>query len=145
MPEANDFDPDSYDNFIGAQVILPKYNQYLLETIMGRKHDVHGYPVGKYNNNPIFDAHIYQVKLHDGHTDEFSENVKAECLYSQVDDKADKICSLMRSLITRCPGGPMMKITYFKYHTMATYTQGELPKAGTYAFIGRMGPHHGSH
>jgi hypothetical protein len=35
MPEADSFYHDSYDKYIGAQVMLPKNEQYLLGTILG--------------------------------------------------------------------------------------------------------------
>ncbi len=87
MPEADDFDPESYDKYIGAQVMLPKTDQYLLGTITGRKQDLHGNPIGKSNTNPIFDTRVYHVKFPDGHTEEFSANVIAECLYSKIGDE----------------------------------------------------------
>jgi len=39
------------------------------------------------NSNPILDTRVYQVQLHDGHIKEFSANIIAECIYSQLDDE----------------------------------------------------------
>jgi hypothetical protein len=87
VPEADEWDPESFDQYISAQIVVPKGDQHVLGTVIGRKHDIHGNPIGKANSNPIFDTRIYQVQLPDGHVEEFTANVIAECLYSQVDDE----------------------------------------------------------
>jgi hypothetical protein len=87
MPEADDWDPESFDKYIAAEVIIPKGDQLLLEKVTQRKHDLDGNPIGKGNSNPIFDTRIYQVEFPDGHVEEFTANTIAECLYSQVDDE----------------------------------------------------------
>jgi hypothetical protein len=86
VPEADDWDPESFDKYISAQ-ILPKGDQDVLGTVIGRKRDIHGNPVGKEHSNPIFDTRIYEVQLPDGHLEEYTANIIAECLYSQVDEE----------------------------------------------------------
>jgi hypothetical protein len=84
-------------------VILPKGDQYLIGTVVGRKHDIHGNPIGKADHNPIFDTHVYNVEFPDGHTEEFAANIIAKCLYSQVDNEGrqylmlDKIIDYQKS------------------------------------------------
>lgn len=87
MPEADNWDPESFDKHIAAEVIIPKGDQLLLEKVTRIKHDLDGNPIGKGNSNPIFDTRIYQVEFPDGHVEEFTANTIAECLYSQVDDE----------------------------------------------------------
>jgi hypothetical protein len=87
MPDADDWEPEAYDNYISAEVRLPKDGQEILGTVTARKRDHEGNPVGRSNNNPILDTRIYQVTFPDGDSAEYSANVIAEWLYSQVDDK----------------------------------------------------------
>jgi hypothetical protein len=47
MQEADEFDTEEFDQFINAQVILPKGNEYLLGTVVQWKQDSQGNPIGK--------------------------------------------------------------------------------------------------
>jgi len=85
MQDEDDWEPETFDQYISAQVILPSQDGQLLGTVTSRKRDLQGNPVGVSNKNPILDTRIYEVTFPDGHTAEFSANVIAECLYSQVD------------------------------------------------------------
>ncbi len=86
-PEADDWDPEAYEQYNSAQVRLNKGGQEHLGTVVSRKRDAHGNPVGHANPNPILDTRIYQVTFPDGDTAEYSTNIIAESLYSQVDSK----------------------------------------------------------
>jgi hypothetical protein len=85
MPEADEWEPDAYDQYISAQVILPTQDGQALGTVTVRKKDLHGNPIGISNKNPILDTRVYEVTFPDGHSTEFSANTIAKCLYSQVD------------------------------------------------------------
>lgn len=79
---------ESLDNYIGAQIIIPGENGAtpILAKVVGRKRDISGAVIGKYNSNPILDTHIYKLQHPDGHVFEYTTNQIAESLYSQVDD-----------------------------------------------------------
>jgi len=83
MPEADDWEPETYDQYISAQVILPTHDAQLLGMVTAWKRDLHGNPICVSNKNPILDTRVYEVTFPDGHTAEFSANTIAECLYSQ--------------------------------------------------------------
>jgi len=85
MPEADEWEPDAYDQYISAQVILPAQDGQVLGTVAARKKNLHGKPIGISNKNPILDTRVYEVTFPDGHSTEFSANTIAECLYSRVD------------------------------------------------------------
>jgi len=89
IPEADNWDPESYDKYISAQVLLPSTDagHDVLGTVIGRKRDINGNPIGVASNNPILDTRVYQVQLPDGHVEEFSANIIAECIYSQLDNE----------------------------------------------------------
>jgi hypothetical protein len=81
MPEADEWDAEAYDQYISAQVRLPKDGTEVLGQVISRKRDVVGNPIGKSNVNPILDTRLYQVMFPDGIVAEYSANVIAECLY----------------------------------------------------------------
>ena len=58
-----------------------------LETVISRKRDKHGNPIGRHNSNPILDTRTYEVEFPDREALEYSANIIAENLYSQVDEE----------------------------------------------------------
>jgi Reverse transcriptase (RNA-dependent DNA polymerase) len=89
-PEADDHDVDAYDKYISAQVMLPQGNEYTMGRVISRKRDENGTPIGRYDSNPILDTRMYNVEFPDGHADEYTANLIAESLYSQVDDEGNE-------------------------------------------------------
>jgi hypothetical protein len=54
MPEADTFeDIEDLNNFISAQVILPRDGTYQTGRVITRKRDANGVPIGRRNVNPI--------------------------------------------------------------------------------------------
>jgi phage baseplate assembly protein gpV len=80
-------DHEEYDNYVTAQVLLPRGEQMELATVLRRKRDADGRLIGKYNANPIQDTSEYEVQFSDGTVLEYAANDIAENLYSQVDDE----------------------------------------------------------
>jgi hypothetical protein len=70
------------DNYITAQVLVPRGEQMQLATVFRRKRDTDGRLIGKYNANPIQDTSEYKVQFSDGTVLEYAANVIAEKLYS---------------------------------------------------------------
>jgi hypothetical protein len=85
MPEADDYTPEAYDEYLTAEVLLPNMGTMTKAKVTGRKRDADGNPVGRRNANPILDSREYEVEFPDGATDVFTANIIAENLYSQVD------------------------------------------------------------
>ena len=98
MPEANDFTTEEYDNYIAAEVMLPKGDNMVLGKVIGCKRDADDNPIGVSHTNPIFDTHLYQVQLPGGQVDNYSANVIAENLYFQLDNDGHRYL-LMDSII----------------------------------------------
>jgi hypothetical protein len=69
MPEADDFDPEVFDAYLRAEVLLPKGDSLVTGTVVGRKRDMNGNPVGQRNSNPILDSRVYEVQFPDGHVE----------------------------------------------------------------------------
>lgn len=80
-------DGGAFDNYILTQVLLPRGDEFMLGTVKKRVVDTEGKPIGKLNDNPILDSRLYEVEFPDGHILEYSANIIAENLYSQVDEQ----------------------------------------------------------
>ena len=78
---------DDLDKYIGAQLLLDAGGEPLQARVIKRSRGPDGEVVGRYHANPIFDTRAYLVELADGTVDEYTANVIAENLYSQVDDE----------------------------------------------------------
>jgi hypothetical protein len=87
MPEADDFTPEAYNEYLTAEVLLPSMGTVVKAKVTGRKRDADGNPIGKRNANPILDTREYEVEFPDGATDVFTANIIAENLYAQVDEE----------------------------------------------------------
>mmetsp|Transcript_8647 Transcript_8647/g.12593 ORF Transcript_8647/g.12593 Transcript_8647/m.12593 type:complete len:946 (-) Transcript_8647:1039-3876(-) len=86
-PEADEFTPESYDEYLSAQLVLPVGEELRRGEVVRRRRDQNGRPVGIRNSNPILDTREYEVIFPDGSSQSYSANVIAENLYSQVDDE----------------------------------------------------------
>jgi hypothetical protein len=86
-PEADDFTPESYDEYLSAQVVLPVGNELMRGEVLRRRRDWNGRPIGVRNSNPILDTREYEVVFPDGSSQSYAANVIAENLYSQVDEE----------------------------------------------------------
>ena len=86
QPDADDIDFDTYNKFISAEVLLPDGIGTSLGKVTRRKHNADGVPIGQGNANPFLDTSVYEVELADGRIKDYSANVLAEHIYSQVDD-----------------------------------------------------------
>ena len=89
VPEADDFTPKAYDEYLTAEVLLPNMGEMTKAKVMGRKRDPDEKPVGLHNANPLLDTRQYEVEFADGATDVFTANLIADNLYSQVDEEGN--------------------------------------------------------
>ena len=85
IPEIDEYTPEGYDEYIGAQMIIPRPDGRIQGKIVKRMKGNDGNPIGRRNDNPLLDTRQYEVELSDGTTEEFYANVIAENLFSQVD------------------------------------------------------------
>ena len=56
MPEADDYTPEAYDEYLTAEVLLPNMGEITKAKVVGRKRDANGNPIGVRNSNPILDT-----------------------------------------------------------------------------------------
>jgi hypothetical protein len=86
-PEADTFTPESFDEYLSAQVALPVGGEARRGQVVRWKRDHNGRPVGIQNSNPLLDTREYEVEFPDGTTQSYAANVIAKNLYSQVDEE----------------------------------------------------------
>jgi hypothetical protein len=89
MPEADEYTPKTYDEYLNAEFLLPHMGDITKVRVKARKRDADGNPIGHRNTNPILDTREYEVEFPDGATDTFTANLIAENLYLQVDTKGN--------------------------------------------------------
>jgi hypothetical protein len=86
-PEADDYTPDSFDNYLTAEVLLPRGGELKRGTVTSRKRDINDRPIGLRYSNPILDTREYEVIFPDGSTEDYTANTIAENMYAQVDQE----------------------------------------------------------
>jgi hypothetical protein len=77
--------PEIGNNYLSAELMLPKGGVLVKGCVTARKRDRDGNPVGHANDNPILDTRSYIVDFDDGDQTELTANMIAESLYSQCD------------------------------------------------------------
>ena len=85
-PETNEI--GNLDLYLDAEVLLPQDGEYMRSArVIGRATDANGIPVGTYNSNPVLNTRIFNVMFPDGNIQQYSANIIAENIYSQVDEE----------------------------------------------------------
>jgi hypothetical protein len=86
--DADDFaDSEEMDKYIGAQLLLDVGGETLQARVVKRSEELDGTKKGKGHRNPIFDTRAYMVELGDGSVAEYTANIIAENIYSQIDSE----------------------------------------------------------
>jgi hypothetical protein len=80
------FSAETFDQYLQAEVMLPRGGEAHRGTVQRRVKDGDGLPVGRANQNPLLDTREYEVVFPDGATEAYTANLIAENIYSQVDD-----------------------------------------------------------
>jgi hypothetical protein len=63
MPEADDYTPEAYDKYMTDEVKLANMGTLQKGTVMRRKRDADGNPVGRSHTNPRLDTREYEVEF----------------------------------------------------------------------------------
>jgi hypothetical protein len=104
MQEANDFETDAFDKYLGAETLLSKRDNMFRGIVKARKRDADGNPIGKLNSSPLLATRVYKIEYTDGDIRECSANVMAKSRLSilKLTMTAGTIWCLTQSLaITR--------------------------------------------
>lgn len=93
-PDLDDYDEETLDSLLSAEVLLPKGDFQFIAKVVKRKRDDDGNPVGRAHSNPILDTRVYEVEFPDGSIKDYAANVLAEALYAQVDETGNRFLLL---------------------------------------------------
>jgi hypothetical protein len=103
MPEQDDYpDAETYDQYITAQVLLPRGDSYEKGTVLRRKRNIDGTLIGHANANPILDTRVFEVAFSDGHVAEYATNVIAENMFAMVDEEGYETAIFKNIIDHRC-------------------------------------------
>lgn len=76
------------DRYIGVKVLLPHHGKLQEAQVLSRKRTNDGKSlVGTGDTNPLLDSRLYTVEFPDGGIGEFTTNLIAESLYSNIDEE----------------------------------------------------------
>jgi hypothetical protein len=90
LEDDNEADPDTYDQYVGAEVVLPIGDKMMNAKVRGRKRQSDGTLRGKAHSNPILDTRTYEVEFVDGQRTELAANVIAENMFTQCDSEGNQ-------------------------------------------------------
>ena len=107
--EADDYTPESYDEYITAQVMLPHGGEMQMAKVRKRTRDLDGLPMGRRNPNPLLDTRSYEVEFPDGSTEAVNANTIAENIFSQVDQEGRSYAILKEITDHRKDGNAITK------------------------------------
>jgi hypothetical protein len=85
--EQDDYTGNAYDQFIGAELLLPHGDDMVHRKVIKRARGEDGNPIGRRNINPILDTQEHEIEMPNGSVAEYTAIVIAENLYSQVDSE----------------------------------------------------------
>lgn len=77
--------PEASDNYLNAELMLPRGSDEARGRVVARKRDAQGNVVGRASDNPILDSRLYLVEFDDGQQAELAANVIAQSIYAQCD------------------------------------------------------------
>jgi hypothetical protein len=103
-PEYGDAEvtPKTGDNYLSAELMLPKDGVLVKGRVTAPKHDWDGNSIGNANNNPILDTRSYIIKFDDGDQTELTANIIAESLYLQCNPDGNQYVLLEEIVNHQC-------------------------------------------
>ena len=108
MPEADSF--KDYNKYLNAEVLLPQDGEHLQAArVLKRSLDSAENLKGENHSNPMLDTRIYDVLFPDGVVRQYSANIIADNMYSQVDQEGN-IMALLDIIIDHRRGKSAIRI-----------------------------------
>jgi hypothetical protein len=129
--------PEMGDNYLSAEIMLPRGGTMVKGRVAARKRDRDGNPIGLTNSNPILDTRSYVVHFDDGDQTKLTANMIAESLYSQCDPDGQSISFWMKLSTTDAQTRQLNLLTRKSCAPTAGPTCGVQPSDGNYAANGR--------
>jgi hypothetical protein len=89
MPEADEFNHESYHRFLSAHVCMNVAGEVKHGRVVKRKRDEDGILIGVAHKNPLLDTSLYEVEFTDSMTEAYSANIIAENIWAKTNDKGN--------------------------------------------------------
>ena len=80
LDEEPEVTPEWGDQYVNAEILLPRWDKMARGQVICQKHDANGNPIGRSNQNPILDTHLYEVEFPGGEMTELAANIIAESM-----------------------------------------------------------------
>jgi hypothetical protein len=94
--------PEMCDNYLTAELMLPRGGTMVKGHVSSRKRDRDGNPVGLAKSNPILDTGSYIINFDDGDQTELAAILIAESIFSQCDPDGNQYVLLDEIIDHRC-------------------------------------------
>ena len=85
LDEDPEVTPKWRDQYVNAEILLLREHKIARGQVVHWKHDANGNPIGRSNQNPIMDTHLYDMEFTGGEMTELAANINAESMYTQCD------------------------------------------------------------
>ena len=92
--------PEMGDNYIGAEIMIPRGGVLSRGQVTRQKRDADGNPIGQSHTNPVLDTRSYIVEFDDNNQTELTANLIAESMYAQCDPDGNQHPLLLILLTT---------------------------------------------
>ena len=94
MIEVDDYDADTLDYYLNAEVVLPRGGDFERGKVVRRAKGPDMNPIGKANANPILDTRQYEIQFEDGEVSTYQANLIAEHISSRCDELGHELMLL---------------------------------------------------
>ena len=85
LEEEPEVTPKLGDQYVNAEILLPRGDKMARDQVVCLKHDANGNPIGRSNQNPILNTRLYEVEFLGGEMSELAANIISESMYVQCD------------------------------------------------------------
>jgi hypothetical protein len=107
--------PDSFDRYVGAEVLLQTGDGNGMGRVKGRQRNSDGQVIGVANRNPVLDTRVYAIEFPDGKVGEYAANVIAENTFSLADPDGNQMLLLEAIVAHRKDGHAVEKADVFVF------------------------------
>ena len=98
MDKEPEVTPEWRDKYVNAEILLLRGDKISRDQVVCWIHDANGNPIGRFNQNPISDMHLFEIEFPGGEIIELSVNIIAESVYAQCDVYGNEYLLLVASI-----------------------------------------------
>jgi len=87
MKEHDDYSEETYDTYLGAELLIPSGDTFILRRVIKQIRDEDSHPIGRRHANPLLDMCQYEILFGDG---SIALNLVAENMMAQSDPEGQR-------------------------------------------------------